>query len=39
MTEILYLGHTIGIDGVKVHQENIQAILDWPPPKNISNLR
>ena len=39
MTEILYLGHIIGADGVKVHQEKIQAILDWPPPKNISELR
>ena len=33
MTKILYLGHIIGVDGVKVHQENIQAILDWPPLK------
>ena len=39
MTKILYLGHIIGVDGVKVHQEKIQAILDWPPPKNISELR
>ncbi|XP_059073577.1 uncharacterized mitochondrial protein AtMg00860-like [Cryptomeria japonica] len=39
MTKILYLGHIIGADGVKVHQEKIQAILDWPPPTNISELR
>ena len=39
MTEILYLGHIIGTAGVKVHQEKIQEILDWPPPKNISELR
>lgn len=35
LTEILYLGHVIGVDGVKVHREKIQAILDWPPPRNI----
>lgn len=39
LTEILYLGHVIGIDGVKVHQGKIQAILDWPTPRNITNLR
>lgn len=39
MTKIRYLRHVIGADGVKVHQEKIQAIQDWPPPKNISELR
>lgn len=39
LTEILYLGHVIGAEGVKVHQEKIRAILDWPPPKDISKLR
>lgn len=39
LTVILYLGHVIGAYGVKVHQEKIQAILDWPPPRNVSDLR
>ncbi|XP_057835045.2 uncharacterized mitochondrial protein AtMg00860-like [Cryptomeria japonica] len=39
LTKILYLGHIIGTNGVKVHQEKIQAILDWPPPKKIYELR
>lgn len=39
LTEILYLGYVIGIGGVKVHQEKIHVILDWPPPKNISNFK
>lgn len=38
LTENLYLGHVIGVDGVKVHQEKIQAIIDWSPPRNISEL-
>jgi len=37
--EMLYLGHVIGEDGVKVHQEKIQAILDWPTPRNVTELR
>lgn len=38
LMDILYLGHVIGVDGVKVHQEKIQTILDWPPPKNVSEV-
>ena len=37
---MLYLGHVIGPkDEVKVHQEKIKAILDWPTSKNVTNLR
>lgn len=39
MTEVLYLGHVISARGVQVHREKIQAILDWPPPKTLSQLR
>ncbi|KAH9320972.1 hypothetical protein KI387_015611 [Taxus chinensis] len=39
LTEILYLGHVIGVKGVKVHQEKIQAMQDWPSLRNISELR
>jgi hypothetical protein len=39
MTEVLYLGHIIGVKGVQVHQEKIQAILDWPTPKTLTELK
>jgi hypothetical protein len=39
MTELLYLGHIISAQGVQVHQEKIRAILDWPTPKNMTELR
>ena len=39
MTEMLYLGHIIGEQGVQVHQEKIQAILEWLTPKNVIELR
>eukprot|EP00253_Pinus_taeda_P021702 PITA_21702 len=29
---MLYLGHIIGADGVKVHEEKIQAIREWLAP-------
>ena len=38
LTEILYLGHVIGAEGVKVHQEKIQEILDWLPLRDVSEL-
>jgi hypothetical protein len=39
MTNLLYLGHIISAQGVQVHQEKIRAILDWPTPKNVIELR
>ena len=40
LTEMLYLGHVIGPkDRVKVHQEKIKAILDFPTPSNVTELR
>ena len=39
MTKILYLGHIISSKGVLVDQQKIQAILDWSPPTNLTQLR
>jgi hypothetical protein len=39
MIELLYLGHIISVQGVHVHQEKIMAILDWPMPKNVTELK
>jgi hypothetical protein len=39
MREILYLGHIISGQGVQVHQKKIRAIVDWPTPKNLTELR
>jgi hypothetical protein len=39
LTNILYLGHMIGVEGVKVHQEKIHTILDWPTPRSLTYLR
>ena len=38
MIKMLYLGHIIGVDGVRVH-EKIRAIRDWPEPRNVTELR
>jgi hypothetical protein len=38
MAGVLYLRHVVIVQGVQVHRDKIQAILDWPPPKNITHL-
>ena len=39
LTDLLYLGHIIGQDGVKVDMEKIRAILEWPrSPKSLTKL-
>jgi hypothetical protein len=39
ITEVLYLGHIIGVKGVQVNEETIQAIVEWPMPKTLTKLR
>jgi len=39
MTEVLYLGHIIGAQGLQVQREKIHAILDWPIPKTLTELK
>ena len=39
LTEMLYLGHIIGVDEVRVHKEKIRGIRDWPEPRNVIELR
>jgi hypothetical protein len=38
MTKILYLGHVVNAQGVPVHREKIQVVLDWLAPKNLTYL-
>ena len=39
MTKLLYLGHIISADGVWVDPEKIRAIIDWPTPMNLTQLK
>ncbi|XP_061370333.1 uncharacterized protein LOC133313043 [Gastrolobium bilobum] len=38
-TEVEYLGHVVSRQGVSMDSNKIQAMVDWPPPKNIKQLR
>ena len=34
MKQLEFLGHTLGEDGVKMQEKKIEAIVNYPPPKN-----
>jgi hypothetical protein len=36
---LLFLGFVVSIDGIKVDEEKIRAIQEWPTPKNVSEVR
>ena len=39
MTELLYLGHIINAEGMCMDPEKICAIVEWPSPVNLTQLR
>jgi hypothetical protein len=34
--DIQYLVHVNGVEGVAINLENIEAIMDWPAPRNVT---
>jgi len=38
-TEVEFLGHYVGQDGVRVMEDKIQAVKEWPAPTRIKELR
>lgn len=39
LLEVDYLGHTISSNGVEMDKAKVQAVLDWPSPQTITQLR
>ncbi|TFY51095.1 hypothetical protein EVJ58_g10743 [Rhodofomes roseus] len=37
--ELLYLGHIVNSDGIRVNPDKVKAIIDWPRPANITEVR
>jgi hypothetical protein len=38
-TEIKFLGHLLSAEGIKILPERVEAILSFPPPKNLKAVR
>jgi len=39
VTEVDYLGHIVTAQGVSVAHQKIKAVMDWPIPKKLKELR
>ena len=37
--KIQYLGHLVSKDGIFVDPDKVKAIMEWPVPKNVSDIR
>jgi hypothetical protein len=37
--KVQYLGHVISGEGISVDPEKVKAILDWPVPKDVSDVQ
>jgi hypothetical protein len=38
-TEVSFLGHRIGADGLRVAPDKISTVQNWPQPKNVTEVR
>jgi hypothetical protein len=38
-TEVEFLGHRVGRDGVRMMEDKVQAIRDWPTPVSVRDVR
>ena len=38
-SSVHFLGYVLSSDGVHMEQDKLEAIRDWPPPSNVSELR
>ncbi|KAH9295573.1 hypothetical protein KI387_039161, partial [Taxus chinensis] len=38
-TEVQYLGHVISGEGIAVDPSKIRAIMDWPAPTSVTEVR
>ena len=36
---VAFLGHVISVEGVSVDPQKIEAVVNWKPPKNVSEVR
>ena len=38
LDRVAFLGHVISVEGVSVDPQKIEAVVNWKPPKNVSEV-
>ena len=39
LKEVSFLGHIVSVEGIKVDPVKIEAVVNWKPPRNITEVR
>ena len=39
LKEVLFLGHIVSSEGIRVDPVKIKAIMNWKPPRNVTEVR
>ena len=39
LDKVAFLGYVISVEGVSVDSQKIEAVVNWKPPKNVSEVR
>lgn len=37
--EVEFLGHYVGVNGLRIMEDKLQAVTDWPTPRNVRDVR
>ena len=38
-SEVEFLGHHVGVDGLRIMEDKLQAVVEWPVPTNVREVR
>ena len=39
LKEVSFLGHIVSVEGIKVDPTKIEAVVNWKPPRNVTEVR
>ena len=39
LDRVAFLGHVVSAEGISVESQKIEAIVDWKPPTNVTEVR
>ena len=39
LTDKLFLGYAVNVDGIHVDEDKVCAVREWPTPKTVSNVQ